>query len=423
MIKYRRKVLDNGLRIIVHEDHSTPMVAVNVLYDVGSKDEEKSRTGFAHLFEHLMFGGSVNIPDFDGPIQLAGGENNAFTNSDMTNFYDLIPEQNIETALWLESDRMMQLNFSQKSLDVQKKVVIEEFKETCLNVPYGDLWHHLSELAYKDHPYQWPTIGLIPDHIKNAKLDDVKSFFKKYYGPQNAILVIAGNLTNDRALELAEKWFGDLPAGPKNIRNLPQEQIQNEFRYREIKADVPMPLITLGFHMPDRLHPDYYIYDLLSDVLASGYSSRFYRRLVKENPLFTDLDAFITGTNDAGLFVISGKPLPEKNIEEAKTMLWVELKNLQNIKINARELQKLKNKAESNLLLSEISILHKAMSLAYFEMLGDVDEINKESDRYQQITIEDIQRVAKETFTKENCSEVVYIPTGNYQDEEEEEDD
>lgn len=410
MINYQRHILDNGLRVIIHEDHSTPMVAINVLYDVGSKDEDDTRTGFAHLFEHLMFGGSENIPDFDGPIQLAGGENNAFTNVDMTNFYDLMPAQNIETALWLESDRMMQLKFSQKSLNVQKKVVVEEFKETCLNVPYGDLWHHLSSLAYKNHPYMWPTIGKIPEHIKEAKLKDVKDFFKKFYGPQNAILVIAGNIKMEKALKLSKKWFGTIQPGQKYHRNLPVEPKQEEYRFKNIEADVPMPMITMGFHMPDRLHTDYYVYDLLSDILATGVSSRFYRRLVKDNPVFADLDAFITGTNDAGLFVISGKPMPNVAIEEAKGLLWQELKNLQNIKINDRELQKLKNKAESNLVLSEISILHKAMSLAYFELLGDVEEINRETTKYQSVTIEDIQRIAKNTFVKNNCSEIWYVP-------------
>jgi predicted Zn-dependent peptidase len=393
------------------------MVAINVLYDVGSKDEDRNRTGFAHLFEHLMFGGSANIPDFDGPIQLAGGENNAFTNTDITNFYDLLPAQNIETGLWLESDRMMQLDFSEKALNVQKKVVVEEFKETCLNVPYGDLWHHLSALAYKDHPYQWPTIGRIPEHIQEAQLDDVKSFFNRFYCPQNAILVIAGNVVPNDAYRLTEKWFSQIEPGPKNIRNLPQEKIQTEYRFRKVNADVPLPMITLGFHMPDRLHPDYYVYDLLSDVLANGVSSRFYRRLVMDNPIFSDLDAFITGTNEAGLFVITGKPLPDKNIADIKKLLWKELHDLQDIKIEDRELQKLKNKAESNLVLSEISILHKAMSLAYFEMLGDVEEINRESEKYQQITIEDIQRVARLTFRKENCSEVMYLPASDTQKE------
>ena len=282
MVGYEKRILSNGLRVIVHEDHSTPMAAVNILYDVGSRDEDPEKTGFAHLFEHLMFGGSENIADFDGPIQLAGGENNAFTNADMTNFYNILPAQNIETALWLESDRMNRLDFSQRALDIQKKVVVEEFNETCLGVPYGDLWHHLCALSYKKHPYRWPTIGLIPDHIKEAKLEDVESFFYRYYRPRNAILVIAGNIESTRAFDLAEKWFGDIDSGDYNHRALPQEDPQPAYRKQLINADVPMSSINLAFHMPGRLDPDYYSYDLLSDVLSNGPSSRLYRRLVKE---------------------------------------------------------------------------------------------------------------------------------------------
>lgn len=411
MIKFEKRILDNGLRVIVHEDESTPMVAVNVLYDVGSKDENPQRTGFAHLFEHLMFGGSIHVPDFDGPIQLAGGENNAFTNNDMTNFYDIMPAQNIETALWLESDRMMQLDFNQKSLDVQKKVVVEEFKETCLNVPYGDLWHELSALSYHDHPYQWPTIGKIPEHIKEAELEDVKTFFKKFYHPANAILVIAGNIDKDEAFRLTEKWFGDIPTGEKYMRHLPEEKPQSAYRYKEIIANVPMPSINLAFHMPARTHPDYYAYDLLSDVLSHGPSSRFYRRLVKDESIFNEIDAFISGAIDPGLFIISGKPMEEISVKEARDRLWKELNLLKEELVRRDELRKLKNKAEANLVFSEISILHKAMSLAYFELLGDAGEINNESAEYQKITAEDLQRIARDTFNKENCSELIYLPS------------
>ena len=411
MIAFERKILNNGLRVIIHQDTSTPMVAVNVLYDVGSRDEDPDKTGFAHLFEHLMFGGSKNIPDFDTPIQLAGGENNAFTNADMTNFYNIIPAANIETCLWLESDRMLQLEFSKKSLKTQKKVVIEEFNETCLNQPYGDLWHRISNLSYKSHPYRWPTIGLIPEHIKNANMKDVKSFFRKFYRPDNAILVIAGNLDYELGFQLAEKWFGDIPKGESWKRNIIQESSQNEYRYEEVIADVPMVSINMAYHMPDRLHPDYYAYDLLSDILSNGASSRLYRRLVKEEAIFSEIDAYLTGSTDPGLFIIAGKPMPGIELQEARVRIKKELQELCDKKITESELIKIKNKAESNLVFSEINILHKAMSLAYFELLGDTDEINRESDLYQKVTVEDIQRVARKIFAEVNCNEVIYIPS------------
>lgn len=411
MIQFEKIVLNNRLRVIIHNDISTPMVAVNVLYDVGSKDEHHERTGFAHLFEHLMFGGSIHIPDFDTPIQLAGGENNAFTTMDITNFYDIIPAANIETALWLESDRMLGLAFGEKSLKVQKKVVIEEFKETCLNEPYGDLWHHISALAYKVHPYRWPTIGLIPDHIKNATLEEVKHFFYKHYCPQNAILVISGNIEIDHAIKLSEKWFGDIPSGERPIRKLPVESAQEEYRILEIKAPVPMVSLNLAFPMPGRLHQDFYVYDLLSDVLSNGQSSRLQKKLVKELNVFSDVDAFISGTIDPGLFMITGKPMPGVHVDVARKLLWSELETLMHQKVKAKELQKLKNKAESTLVFSEISALYKAMNLAYFEVMGDASLINQEAESYRNIEQEDLQRTAIDLFRKENCNEVLYMPS------------
>lgn len=411
MIQFEKIVLKNGLRVIIHKDISTPMVAVNVLYDVGSRDEHPERTGFAHLFEHLMFGGSIHIPDFDAPIQLAGGENNAFTTMDITNFYDIIPAANIETALWLESDRMLGLAFGEKSLKVQKKVVVEEFKETCLNEPYGDLWHHISALAYKVHPYRWPTIGLIPDHIKDATLEEVKHFFYTHYCPQNAILVISGNIDVDQAFKLSEKWFGDIPSGERPTRNLPIESRQEEYRFLEIKAPVPMVSLNLAFPMPGRKHCDFYVYDLLSDVLSNGQSSRLQKKLVTELNVFSDVDAFISGTIDPGLFMITGKPMPGVHVEEARKLLWSELETLMHKKLKAKELQKLKNKAESTLVFSEISALYKAMNLAYFEVLGDASLINQEADSYRNVEPEDLQRTASDLFRKENCNEVVYMPS------------
>lgn len=410
MIKFEKYTLDNGLRVIVHEDDSSPMVAVNVVYDVGSRDEDSRMTGFAHLFEHLMFGGSANAPDFDSPIQNAGGENNAFTNTDMTNFYDVVPAENLETVLWLESDRMKQLNFSQNALDVQKKVVVEEFKETCLTEPYGDVWHHLSSLAYKEHSYSWPTIGKEISHIEDAVLTDVKNFFHKHYTTQNAILVISGNVKVKDAKASVEKWFGDIPQGQKYERHLKQEPEQTAFRQQTVTGNAPIPAIYLSFHMVARDHEDYYAYDLLSDVLSNGRSSRLYQRLHKVNPLFSQIDAYISGTFDPGMFIIEGRPNKNVDLEAAKTAIWKELEILVNEAIDSRELNKLQNKIESSLEYSEVNILHKSMSLAYFELLGDADLINKEAAAYQKVTSADIQRVAKKIFRKENCTELTYLP-------------
>jgi zinc protease len=411
MVAFEKRVLDNGMRVIVHEDHSTPMAAVNLLYDVGSRDEDPARTGFAHLFEHLMFGGTKNIPDFDGPIQLAGGENNAFTNADMTNFYNILPAQNIETALWLESDRMNGLDFSQRALDIQKKVVVEEFNEVCLGVPYGDLWHHLCALCYKKHPYRWPTIGLIPDHIREARLEDVEAFFYRFYRPSNAILVIAGNLEKEKAFDLAEAWFGEIECGDFHHRKLPREVPQKEYRKQVVEAPVPMSSINLAFHMPGRLDPDYYAYDLLSDVLSNGPSSRLYRRMVKEESIFTDIDAFITGSIDPGLLIVTGKPMEGMDLQYAIDRVMKELEDLSNEQVPDKELIKLKNKVESNLVFSEVNILNKAMSLAYFELIGDAGEINREADQYNRVTPMDVQKAASAIFRKENCSELTYIPS------------
>lgn len=411
MITFERFKLANGLTVIIHEDKSTPMVAVNVVYNVGSKYEEPDKTGFAHLFEHLMFGGSINIPDFDDHIQDAGGENNAFTNTDLTNFYEVLPAENIETALWLESDRMLQLRFSKKSLDTQKKVVIEEFKETCLNEPYGDMWHHLSRLCYEVHPYQWPTIGKDMSHIAEATLDEVKTFFYHYYRPDNAVLVLAGNIDVKKGIELVEKWFGSIPAGHYTKPNYLYEPPQIEFRQDILRQDVPHDAVYQGYHMASRMDDGFYACDLLSDVLANGRSSRFYQRLYKEQELFSTIDAFISGTVDPGLFIIEGKTMPGILMEKAKKAIKLELDMLKNDLISEQELSKLKNSVESSLLYSEVSVLNKAISLAYFEVLGDADMINIEAERYHNVTAEDIRNAAQQVFREENCSEVLYEAT------------
>ncbi len=408
MIQFERFELANGLRVLVHEDNSTPMAAVNVLYNVGSRDENPQQTGFAHLFEHLMFGGSANIPDFDDPLQMAGGENNAFTNSDYTNFYDILPVQNLETALWLESDRMLSLNFDEQVLDVERKVVVEEFKETCLNQPYGDSWHLLSALAYKAHPYRWPTIGLLPEHVESANMDDVRNFFFHHYRPNNAILVVSGNIKPAKVKKLVEKWFGDIPAGLIPHRQLPQEPPQQQLQEHIQEANVPIDAIFLAFHMVDRLHPDYYVTDLLSDVLSNGPSSRLFRRLLKEKQLFSSIDCYLSGTIDAGLVIIEGKPAEGVSLEQAEAAIWAELHELTAAPIPETELEKWKNKVESILVFSELSVLNKAQNLAFFELIGDADLINSEAKLYQEITTADLHRVAQSIFRLENCSRLLY---------------
>lgn len=410
MIAYDKYQLDNGLRLIVHEDHSTPMVAVNVVYDVGSRDEDPLMTGFAHLFEHLMFGGSENIPDFDKPIQMAGGENNAFTNNDLTNFYEVLPAENIETALWLESDRMLKLKFSEEALDTQKKVVIEEFKETCLNEPYGDMWHHLSEMCYTNHSYRWPTIGKIPEHIAEAKLQDVVGFFYKHYTPSNAVITIAGKIDSKEAYRLTKKWFGDIPSGKKYERKLDYDDRHIGYQYKEVVADVPAPSLILGFPMYDRTNPDYYTCDVLSDILSNGRSSRFYENLHKNKRIFNQIDAYISGTFDPGLFIIEGRPVEGVSMDEAKKHIWNELQKISTEKVEERELQKIKNKIELSLEYAEVNILHKAMSISYFEVLGDAEGINQEAEKYQRVNSDRLMTIAQTIFDPENCVELRYIP-------------
>lgn len=408
MIQFERFNLSNGLRILFHEDKSTPLVAVNILYDVGAKDEQKEKTGFAHLFEHLMFGGSKNAPNFDTPVQNAGGESNAFTNSDITNFFNTVPSENLEPVLWLESDRMKHLNINEKSLGTQKKVVIEEFKENYLNVPYGRAWHLLLEMAYKEHPYNWPTIGKTPEHIEEAKLEEVQDFFNQYYCPNNAILVIAGNTDLPSVKTLCQKWFGDIPKGPSGGRKLIKEPIQTEFREMEMEDSVPADALYLAFHMPSRDEPDYYATDLLSDILSNGRSARLFRRLVKEDAVFDTLDAYVSGHFEAGLFVIEGKPTEKYSLQESEAKIWKELNLLKEELVNEAELTKIKNKIESNLIYAEVSILNKAINLAYFEALGDAAKINEESKKYQQVSPQDIQRMAATIFQKSNCSKLLY---------------
>jgi predicted Zn-dependent peptidase len=408
MIEFKKHVLANGLKLLVHEDHTVPMTVLNVLYDVGAKDENPNQTGFAHLFEHLMFGGSINIPTYDEPLQKVGGENNAFTSNDITNYYIQVPSVNIETAFWLESDRMLNLAFSEKSLEVQKNVVVEEFKQRYLNQPYGDVWLKLRPLAYKVHPYQWATIGKEVSHIENAEMNDVKNFFKKHYNPQNAILVVAGDITFDRAVDLSEKWFGTIDAGEKYIRNLPVEPVQNEERFLEHHADVPNDSIYKAFHVNDRKSNDYYIADIISDVLSRGESSRLYQKLVKEDKLFSEVNAYITGDIDKGLFIIEGKPSKGISLQQADEAIWGVLNDLKTNLLPERELNKIFNKLESSTVFGEMNLLNRAMNIAYFELLGDANDLNTEIEKYRAISNVDISAYAEKVFTKQNCSSLFY---------------
>jgi zinc protease len=413
MVDFNRFTLSNGLKVLVHEDATTPMAVLNILYDVGARDEDPEKTGFAHLFEHLMFGGSVNIPSYDEPLQRVGGENNAFTSNDITNYYITLPAENIETAFWLESDRMLSLAFSEKSLDTQRNVVSEEFKQRYLNQPYGDVWLKLRPLAYKKHSYRWATIGKELSHIENATMDDVKSFFKKHYTPQNAILVVGGNVKTADVKKLAEKWFEPIPAGEKYNRNLIQEDPQTEARKETVKANVPLNAIYMAFKMPGRLSQDYYAFDLLSDILSRGQSSRLYNSLLKEQQLFSDINAYISSSLDPGLFIVEGKLVEGVTIETAEKAIWAELEKLKTELVSETELTKVKNKVESVLVFSEMSLLDKAMNLAYYELLGDAAILNRETEEFLKVEAEDIKRISNETFNQKSSSTLYYLTEEN----------
>lgn len=402
MLKINRHVLANGLRLVHSQDDSTQMVALNILYNVGARDEHPEHTGFAHLFEHLMFGGSVNIPDYDAPLQLAGGENNAWTNNDITNYYLTVPRQNVETGFWLESDRMLSLDFNERSLEVQRGVVMEEFKQRCLNQPYGDVGHLLRPLAYKEHPYQWPTIGKELSHIANATLDEVKDFFFRFYAPNNAVLAVTGNISFEEALVLTEKWFGTIPRRDVPVRRLPQEPVQTEERRLTVERNVPLDALFMAFHMCERAHPDYYAFDILSDILSNGRSSRLNQHLVQEKQLFSSIDASISGSIDAGLFHISGKPSAGVSLEEAEAAVREELKILQNEAIAAQELEKVKNKFESTQIFGNINYLNVATNLAWFELNGEAEDMEREVERYRAVTAGQLQTVAQTAFDKAN---------------------
>ncbi len=408
MIDYSKEVLPNGLTLIHHFDETTPFVVVNTLYKVGAKDEDEHRTGFAHLFEHLMFSGSKHFKDFDKPLQEAGGENNAFTNNDYTNYYDTVPVINIETALCLEADRMHHLNINKRSLEVQRKVVIEEFKENYINQPYGNVWHLLREMVYEKHPYKWPTIGKELKHIEEATLEDVKAFYDTYYQPNNAILVIAGNIEKSETVALTQKYFGELQ-GNHLVKKSITEPEQTVAKEKTVYEDVPLNLVYIAFKMCNRLHPDYFTADVTSDILSNGSSARLHQKLVKELKAFVEIDAYITASDDIGMFVFEGKVSDGFDVQKAVDLIWIEIEKIKQETVNENELLKCKNKMLTSMHFSEASLLNRAISLAYYESLGNANMINEEDKNYEKVSTHHIQEFAKKTFTKERSNTLYYL--------------
>jgi zinc protease len=408
MISYQQFTLSNGLQVIVHEDSSTTLAVMDVIYDVGSRDENENLTGFAHLFEHLMFGGSENIPEYDTPLQMVGGENNAFTTPDLTNYYISVPYQNLETAFWLESDRMKQLAFNPQSLEVQRKVVIEEFKQRYLNQPYGDMWLKFRPFIYETHPYRWATIGADIKHIEEATLEDVKAFFEKFYVPQNATLVVAGRVSFDQVKVLAEKWFEPISGGIKPIRNLPKELPLTENKKMEIEGNVPSNRIYKVFHVVGRYDEAYHAIDLLSDLLGRGDSSFLYEYLVQNERIFDHLQSYLMGTLDPGLLVIQGQVCEGIDLAEADAALENILKKFVQEGITENALQKVKNQAESSLVFSEVEVLNRAMNLAMAANAGNVDFVNQEAIKIQSVQKSDLDFWAEKLFLQDSSCTLWY---------------
>ena len=408
MIDYKKSTLKNGLTLLTHRDSSSPIAVVNVLYKVGARDENPEKTGFAHLFEHLMFSGSRNVKSFDGELQIVGGENNAFTCNDYTNYYITLPKQNLETALWLEADRMLHPNITQQNLDTQRSVVVEEFNQRYLNQPYGDVWLLLRPLAYKTHPYSWATIGKNVDHIKNATLDDVKKFFDAHYFPSNAIISIVADIDHEKIARLVEKWFSEIPDRPTIKSNIPKELPQTELRTLAVKRNVPLTYLYKAYKMCNRHNPDYYVCDVLTDILSGGKSSRMYKNLIKNTDLFASANAFISGDIDDGLLIVCANLLPNVDLEIAEKTIDNEIEKMCTKKVSKYELDKVKNKIEASQIYSETSIMNKAMILCYYEMLGNIDLMNLEPDYYRAITADDIMRVSQNVLVEERCSTLYY---------------
>lgn len=400
--------LENGLRIVHYENTSTQMVTLNVLYNVGARYEDENHTGFAHLFEHLMFGGSVNIPDYDTPLQMAGGDNNAFTTNDYTNYYLTLPASNVETGFWLESDRMLSLAFTPESLEVQRRVVVEEFRQHYINQPYGDTLHILSEMAYKVHPYRWPTIGIRPEHIEQATMDDVRNFFFKFYTPENAILSVVGNISFEETVRLSEKWFGSVPKRNTNWSPVPQEPPQKRQRRKTVYRNVPNDILYMSFHICSRTDKDFYACDMISDVLANGRSCRLYHNLVEKKRMFTSIDAYISPRTDTGLLHIIGMPADGVGMREAEAAVWKELDRLCHELVPDAELDKLKNKYEFNDCMERMDNQNLASQLALFEMYGDANDMDKEVEKYRSVTAVQLRTVCRKVLTRKNSCILSY---------------
>lgn len=408
MIKYRDYTLDNGLRLIVNEDKNTELVAVNMLYKVGAKNEEEDHTGFAHLMEHLMFSGSESYKDFDILINSMGGESNAFTNNDITNFYVSIPYIYLETILKIEADRMKNLIIDEEHLSVQKRVVIEEFKQRYLNQPYGDLYKEMRELSFKVHPYKWQTIGKDVSHIESATLSIVKDFYDEYYQPNNAILSISGNVESESVFTLVKGIFNFPSTNQKTIR-YQQEPKQKENREKTVYRNVPSNVIMITFPMSSRKEKEFYCFDLLSDLLSNGTSSRMYNDLVQEKKAFTAIDAVVSADDDKGLFIVLGKYADQTSVEKGEELIWQSLKNIFEEKITDKEFQKVKNKNLVTTEFNNIKILDKAMNLAYYEHLDMLDNINKDRDIYSSIKKEEVINLAKQTFFVNKHNTLYYL--------------
>ncbi len=408
MIKYQHTTLANGLEVVANRDSSSRMAAINILYKVGARNENPHRTGLAHLFEHLMFRGTHLVPDFDTPVQMACGENNAFTNNDYTDFYITLPKDNIETAMWLESDRMTGLNLSAQACEIEKRVVIEEFRQRYLNQPYGDVSMLMREMAYTTHPYRWATIGLKPEHIAEASLEEIHSFYRNFYHPSNAILSVSGDIAPEQVFELAHKWFGSIADTPYTANPIPREPVQTEPRRMEVEREVPATTIVIAFHMGNRLSHDFFLGDLTSDLLAGGDSARLYEHLIKNKQLFTSVNAYISGDVDEGLFTFTAQLLPTTSEQAAEEALWEEIGLLQSGNISDYELEKVKNKFEANTLFGELNVMNKAMNLGYYSMIGDLPLINREVEIYRSITRSEVADFAQRTFRKDNSSTLIY---------------
>jgi len=408
-IDFNQFTLKNGLKVLVHERTDTQLASLNILYNVGARNESPERTGFAHLFEHLMFEGSVNVPAYDKPLQQVGGDNNAFTTNDITNYYLTLPAGNIETGFWLESDRMLSLAFTQERLEVQRKVVVEEFRQRYLNQPYGDVMHILRPLIYKKHPYRWPTVGIEPSHIENATLKDVKDFFFSWYAPNNAILTVAGNVKTKEIEKLAQKWFG--PIEKRNLIkiNIPEEPVQKEYRKLTVKKDVPYDALFMAFKMPGRLHPEFHSCDLLSDILGNSRSSRLWKKLAVKKPVFSDISSYISGSNDTGFILIEGYLNSNVKITDAENEVWKVIEELRTGKISARETGKVVNKAESTTLFHTMGVAQISLTLAIYESLGDASLINKEHLNYRAVTEDKIVTAANKYLTRKNACVLHYL--------------